>query len=266
MTNEFPAPSDAVEPPRVLLLHGFFAGKAAWDRIRRELSRSGITTYAPDLLGYGEHRHGHGPGDYSLSATIEHLVPTVQRLRPTHVVGHSMGGMVALGTERALPGQFKAIGIVGLPVFADARDGKSHQELRGRRFQIYMRTHGFSHYGCDIVHRTRAGWMPLAHHFAPRQPRSILNSVFDHSREAHLIGLTGIAFGGHIPTLARGVHTPVYMLHGLRDRTAPLDRAKKIADEFGWDLETAERANHQVIVERPLLVADWIRRKVVKGC
>lgn len=253
--------SDAA--PRVLLLHGFFAGKAAWDRVRRELGRTGTATFAPDLLGYGDHRHGHGPGDYGLWRTIEHLVPSVEYFRPTHVVGHSMGGMVALGLERLLPGQFKAIGIVGLPVFTDPRDGKAHQALRGRRYQIFMRTHGFSHYGCTIVHRTQAGWLPFAHHFAPRQPPSVLRSVFDHSREAHLVGLTGIAFGGHVPTLAQGVEIPVYMLHGLRDLTAPLDRAQRIAEQFGWDFETAGYANHQIIVERPLVVADWIRRKVL---
>jgi len=249
--------------PRVLLLHGFFAGRAAWDRVRRELGRHGVETFAPDLLGYGEHRHGHGPGDYSLSRTIEHLIPAVERVQPTHIVGHSMGGMVALGLERSLPGQFKALGIVGLPVFSNARDGKSHQALRGRKYQIYMRTHGFSHYGCTIVHRLQVGWLPFAHYIAPRQPSSVLRSVFNHSRDAHLVGLTGIAFGGHVPTLAQGVETPVFMLHGMRDLTAPLDRAHRVAEQFGWDFETTERANHQVIVERPLVVADWIRRKVL---
>ena len=248
---------------RLLLLHGFFAGKAAWDRVRMEMRGEGIDILAPDLLGYGDHRHAHARGDYSLDRIVEHLAPTVERLRPTHVVGHSMGGMVALGLDRLLPYTFSRIGIIGLPVFADARDGKSHQELRGRRYRIFMRTHGFSHYGCGVVHATRQAWKPFAHHFAPRQPEAIFMCVFDHSREAHLAGLTSIAFGGLVPRLAEGATAPVAMLHGLRDRTAPADRAQSVAEGMGWDFETAERANHQVIVERPLLVADWIRRKVL---
>jgi pimeloyl-ACP methyl ester carboxylesterase len=248
--------------PRLLLLHGFFAGKAAWDRVGADMRRDGIDIFAPDLLGYGDHRHGHEKGDYSLERIVEHLAPTVERLRPTHIVGHSMGGMVALGLDELLPGRFHSIGIVGLPVFANARDGKAYQELRGRRYRIFMRTHSFSHYGCGVVHSTRYAWKPFAHHFAPRQPESIFMSVFDHSRDAHLAGLTHIAFGGLVPKLANAATAPISMLHGIRDRTAPLERAREVAIARGWDFETADRANHQVIVERPLLVADWIRRKV----
>ncbi len=249
--------------PRLLLLHGYFAGRAAWDRIRFELRNDPVTTLAPDLLGYGAHRRVRPGGEYSLEQIVEHVAPYVERERPTHVVGHSMGGMVALALDALFPGQFSRIGLVGLPVFSNAFDGKSHQERRGRRYVIYMRTHSFSHYGCGVVHGLRHAWIPFAHHFAPRQPRSIFETVFDHSRDAHNRGLTHIAFGGHVPTLAERVTTPVYMLHGLRDWTAPLDRAQALANARGWDFETTPRANHQVIVERPVVVADWLRRKII---
>lgn len=249
--------------PKLLLLHGYFAGRAAWDRIRAELKDEPVDIIAPDLLGYGEHRHVPLRDVYSLDHIVEHLAPLVERERPDLVVGHSMGGMVSLGLDRLFPGQLQRIGVVGLPVFTSAYDGKAHQMRRGRRYVIYMKTHGFSHYGCGIVHGTRPLWMPFAHHFAPRQPRSIFETVFNHSREAHNRGLTHVAFGGLVPELSREVTAQVYMLHGRSDRTAPLDRAQALANERGWDFETVARANHQVIVERPAAVADWIRRKIL---
>lgn len=251
------------EEPRILLLHGYFAGKAAWDRVRYELRNDPVTTLAPDLLGYGDHKHVRVDGQYSLERIVEHVAPFVERERPTHLVGHSMGAMVALALDALYPGQFQGIGAVGLPVFTDSRDGKRYQEQRGRRYVIYMRTHAFSHYGCGIVHGLRHTWMPFAHHFAPRQPNSIFESVFNHSRAAHNRGLTHIAFGGLAPVLAEKVTAPVYMLQGLSDRTVPIDRARELAARKGWHFETTPRANHQVIVERPVVVADWVRRRLL---
>lgn len=78
----------------VLLLHGLGATGAVWQGVERELARhKGVTTFAPDLAG-------HGSSSADAPYTLEKLAARVARDIPRHqrlfVVGHSLGGYVAL--------------------------------------------------------------------------------------------------------------------------------------------------------------------------
>lgn len=80
----------------VLLIHGMGSSSDTWADIPERLSAAGIRVVAIDLPGHGA--SSRGPGDYSLGATactirdlLDHLdIPRV------HVVGHSLGGGVAM--------------------------------------------------------------------------------------------------------------------------------------------------------------------------
>ncbi|MBS2027703.1 MAG: alpha/beta fold hydrolase [Deltaproteobacteria bacterium] len=79
----------------VLLLHGIAGSSATWASIIPRLSGA-HTVIAPDLLGHGE--SAKPPGDYSLGAyanLIRDLLEALELPRGT-IVGHSLGGGVAL--------------------------------------------------------------------------------------------------------------------------------------------------------------------------
>jgi pimeloyl-ACP methyl ester carboxylesterase len=244
----------------VLLLHGFLSAGSVWQRVARELAGR-HEVLAPDLLGYGSARD-HGP-EYNLDRVVEHLAPLVERERPTHVVGHSMGALVALALDGAMPGVFARTGLIGLPHFRDAADGAAHQARRGLTFGLFLRSHGLAHYFCEAMHPLRFAWQPLGRLIVPRQPRETFSSMFDHSRSGHVGGLEEIVFANHVERLACEAAGPVAVLHGDRDRAAPLDRVREIAVAHGWDLRVARGAGHQVVVERPALVARWLEECVL---
>jgi len=81
--------------PLIVLLHGIAGSSATWERVIPRLSaRHRIV--APDLLGHGE--SADGGGDYSLGAyasLIRDLLEMLGEKRGT-VVGHSLGGGVAM--------------------------------------------------------------------------------------------------------------------------------------------------------------------------
>lgn len=240
---------------RLLLVHGFFSARSAWDGVRSELG-PGTVTLAPDVLGYGAARCG---GEYTLARVVEHLVPLVERERPTHVVGHSMGGIVALALAARLPGAFERAGVIGLPVYATRAEAIAYL-VRRRRNHLFLRAGNVAHAGCELLHRSRALWAPLA---ARRRGGAVVVDAFNHCRASHSGGLNQIVFAGHTEALAAAVTTPVAAIHGGRDRAAPLAPARELAQRHGWDFTVVPGHGHQAIVERPSQVAAWIREKVI---
>ncbi len=209
------------------------------------------------MLGYG--RASHSGEDYTLDEMVAHLRRVVEVEQPTHIVGHSMGGIVGLGLAREMPDAFAAVGVIGLPVFHDREDGTRALHSRGIVYRGFLRGDRVAHLGCVGMHRTARLWLPFAPLVLPRQPREVLRTTFDHCRESHDGSLNRIVFAGIVEGLAAEVTTPVFALHGSRDRTAPLDRARELAGERGWDFRLARNVGHQLPVERPKLAARWIR-------
>ena len=247
--------------PKLLLLHGFLSGRAAWRPLQRELSD--VDTVAPDLLGYG--RAPRRSATYSLQAMAEHLAALVRAEQPDYVLGHSMGGIVALALAAEMPGVLRRVGVVGLPVYRDRADGLEHLRRRGFVHRAALRTDRLTHVGCVGMHYTRALWLPFSPLVLPRQPRSVLSSTFDHCRDTHLGSLDAVVFAGHVEALAERVRTPVAALHGARDGAAPLDRVREVAERHNWDLRVSPTGSHQLAVERPRMVARWVREHVLAG-
>src|SRR3954465_7316866 len=81
--------------PVVLLIHGITGNARQWDDIVPLLAQR-YTVVAPDLLGHGESAKPRG--DYSLgayAASVRDLLVALGHRRAT-VVGHSLGGGVAM--------------------------------------------------------------------------------------------------------------------------------------------------------------------------
>jgi pimeloyl-ACP methyl ester carboxylesterase len=103
------------ELPAVVLLHGLGANRHVWDGVAELLSTRGITVLAPDFRG-----HGRAPwtGHYSFGAMATDAATTLRneyRAQPYAVVGHSMGGAVALalasGWFGPVPASVATIGV-----------------------------------------------------------------------------------------------------------------------------------------------------------
>ena len=81
--------------PLLVLLHGIAGSSATWDEVLPRLGET-RTVLAPDLLGHGE--SSKPEGDYSLGAyanAVRDLLEALELPRGT-IVGHSLGGGVAM--------------------------------------------------------------------------------------------------------------------------------------------------------------------------
>lgn len=100
--------------PPAVLLHGWACSAYSYRFLIPELADAGFRVVAPDLIGHGYSEKPSGESFYSTDALVRHgtaLVRLAAGERRPLVVGHSMGGGVALRISLAQPGWFRALAL-----------------------------------------------------------------------------------------------------------------------------------------------------------
>ena len=236
--------------PAVLLIHGMVNSSRHWEAVALRLADS-YRVVAPDLIGHGDSATPRG--DYSLgahAASIRDLLATLGVERAT-VVGHSLGGGVAMQffyqfpqrTERlvlvssgglgqevspllraaALPGAAVLLRVAAQPWLVDALDAAGERlRARGRSKGVYFQA---------IARALR----PLQQPGARRAFLQTLRSVIDvHGQRVS--ARDRLYLLGDMPTL---------LVWGERDRTIPLEHGLAAAREIPrCRFETLPRAAH----------------------
>ena len=86
----------------VILIHGRAASLRDWDNLIPELTQNGYASYALDLLGHGDSPKPTSRA-YHMDWMFEHFMHWMRSLRltePAIIIGHSMGGHIALEYAR----------------------------------------------------------------------------------------------------------------------------------------------------------------------
>jgi pimeloyl-ACP methyl ester carboxylesterase len=217
----------AGDGPPVVLIHGMVNSSRHWERVALQLADR-YTVVAPDLIGHGDSAAVRG--DYSLGAhacSIRDLLTTIGIDRAT-VVGHSLGGGIAMQffyqfpqrVERlalvssgglghdvspmlrgaALPGAAAGIWLVANRRVRAAVEGAADRMVaRGSRKAVYLQA---------IARAMR----PLEESVARRAFLQTLRSVID-VRGQHVSAIDRLYLLGELPTL---------IVWGERDNTIPM--------------------------------------------
>jgi predicted alpha/beta-fold hydrolase len=103
----------AGEGPDVVLLHGLGDSSLGWQFLEEPLLQAGYRVTVWDALGAGRSSKPSG-GDYSLAAHLRRLVRVLDALAIENaaIVGHSLGGSLALGLAQAHPGRTAALCLI----------------------------------------------------------------------------------------------------------------------------------------------------------
>jgi pimeloyl-ACP methyl ester carboxylesterase len=122
----------------VVMIHGVAASLHDWDDLIPELTRDGYAAYALDLLG-----HGDSPKPKSRAYQIEWLfdhfvrwITSLQLTEPAVLIGHSLGGYIALEYARRFSAWTRSLVLVN-PFYSRLqlppllRRSYSNRNLRG---------------------------------------------------------------------------------------------------------------------------------------
>ena len=99
----------------VILLHGWLGSWALWRDTIGELGKE-FRTYALDFFGFGDSFDR--TEDFSVSNFVELVYQFMERLGivKAPLIGHSMGGTVALGVAARYPEKVVKVAVIGSPI------------------------------------------------------------------------------------------------------------------------------------------------------
>lgn len=101
--------SGGAEP--ILFVHGFGGGFDNW-MLNQEALSEDFQTYAVDLPGHGGSTKQVGDGALASMTDMLHSFMTVMKIERAHLVGHSMGGGIALDLATRYPSQVASLSLI----------------------------------------------------------------------------------------------------------------------------------------------------------
>ena len=233
-------------PPTIVFIH-FFGGSArSWDGVVARLGAAG--TLALDLPGFGAAADSPGPFDVSAYADFVQAKVRAHGLTPDIIVGHSMGGKVALALAARMGADLGALVLVApSPPSPEPIDGMVR--------------------ACSL-----AGWSDrgnasrtLAAVTARPLPPSLIASTLD-----DIVGVGRAAWNAWLESGSREditadmerITAPVTILAGARDKGLPADLLQReVADRLRRStLASIAGAGHLLPLEAPDEVAEAVAR------
>lgn len=215
--------------PAVVLLHGAHRTLLDWEATRPYLS--GLRLIAIDLRGHGR-SDPPADDDYGWDAHLADLdaITTALDLGNPYLVGHSLGGMIALRYAATRPG---CPGVVNLDGFGGGTSGLSAAEVTRRRadqMAVFTATAGPEHLDTaqarELIDRSRTaaaalGWDPdLAEAHTRRCLIPLADGRYTHRPAARTLpALMAPLDGWDMFAEVRGLSCPALIVQGGRRPT-----------------------------------------------
>jgi len=239
-----------------VLVHGMSHGGWAWDEITRRLQRAGHRVVAPDLPGHGRRAAERGRASVAAYARAVADAAIQAGFSRAIVVGHSMGGAVALGLAIHRP-EILSEHVAGLVLINSSARGPADRALTRAKaaaldWAVVERLSRDQRHGIVFARKNFGVGARRSHVVAARA------IGFDspvRRRRGFARRLLGIDLTEALPT----IRLPVLALAGSADRVVPPEGSAEIAALIpGARFELLEGAGHMVPMERSVEVADLI--------
>ena len=228
----------------VVLLHGFLGDGSLWDSQRTELAKR-ARVIVPDLRGCGG--SDVTPGPYLMESLAGDLATVLDALgiERAVVVGHSLGGYVAMAFFRMYAERVAALGLVASRVEADSAE----QIIERRRLAEIVAREGIAPL-VDASVESFLGERTLRDR--PKIVKIVRNSIARSSPQAAIAYLEGMSQRVASDDLLEDIAVPATVIAGRDDRRMPhqLLRAAAEAIEGSSYIEIAD-CGHMVMLEAP---------------
>jgi 3-oxoadipate enol-lactonase len=230
----------------LVLLHGFPLDHHLWDDVAPLLEDS-FDIIVPDLRGFGNStmiESALSMDDYAsdIASLLDHL-----NIQKAAIVGHSMGGYVALAFARRYPERVSGLGLVSSQLLADPPERKE-----GR----YKSAADVEANGIGSVVEA------MAPKFTTDQKlQAYARESMQRQQPAAYIGaLKAMAERADSTPLLSSFHFPVVIVHGDSDSLIPIDRAREVKQALPQaHLVELQGAGHMPMMEAAEKTAEALR-------
>ncbi len=239
----------------VVLLHGFPFTHRIWDATANALAGE-YRVVAPDLRGMGASSGAAGP--YLMEQLAGDLAAMLDAMgieRAT-IVGHSLGGYVALAFARMYDARVARLALVTSRLVADTPEIAAARRALAARLEAQ----GAIDFALDEL------LPPLV---APGGNGTLLEHAREIARENTPMGLAAVLRGMALRDDARDIAgelmMPVAVIAGAEDPGISLDEARAVADGFpDAELVVLERVAHLPMLEDPAGLERALRSLLVR--
>ncbi len=198
----------------LVLLHGFPLSHGVWNKMMEHMD--GLDVITPDLRGFGE--SAIVDGAYRIADMADDVLALLDALKIERaaLVGHSMGGYVALAAARKSPARIAGLGLVSTQALADTPERKVKRyetaEKVGVQGSVFIANEMAPDLSADAAQHGTVLWEMIL-----RQPAAGIMGAL--AAMAERPAATDL-----LPTLK----FPVAILHGLSDALIPVERAREM--------------------------------------
>lgn len=227
----------------LILIHGYPLDRTIWNQVA-EILEGDYELIVPDLRGFGA--SDVMEADRSILEYATDLAGLMERLRirKAHLVGHSMGGYVALAFGRAFPSKMKGLGLVSTQVVADTAERKSARQATARQ----------------VVEQGVGGVVEgmTSKLSSEMRVQELVRAVMAKQRPLGLaVALDAMASRPDSTDVFRSFKVPIVIVHGAADELIPVDRGREMKALLpaAHYLEIPG-AGHMPMLENPAAVAE----------
>ncbi len=247
--------TDAGEGLPLVFVHGFPLSRGVWQK-QIEALRPSYRVVAPDLRGLGESEPQ--PGPTTMAQCAADLRALLQQLAtgPVVLIGHSMGGYVALAFARQFPEMLRGL------VLVCTKAGQDNSEAAAGRRALAEKVKAK---GVHVVLDEMAPKMLSPGNQDPQMAAQVFGFMAS-SKPAGVVGaLLGMAERPDATSLLAQITVPTLVITGADDALIPRAESDKLAGAIpGAQLTVIPHAGHLVAFEQPdefnRVLKEWLSR------
>lgn len=204
----------------LVLLHGFCEDSTIWDNFITGLK--GMRIIRPDINGFGE---SDLPREHSIESSADAMkaILDAEGIRKCIMIGHSLGGYVALAFAKKHPQMIEGLGLFHSHPFLDSEE-KKQERLKGLKF---LEKNGHIVYVKQVVPRLFAEMFASSNEF-------LINSLIykaSRFRTASISGsLDAMLKRSDTSDVIKNCKYPVLLIIGKLDKNIPFADSKKMLD------------------------------------
>ena len=256
------------DAPAVMFLHGITGSRRYWRSKVRALERD-FRLILPDLIGFGLSPKPYA--EYTIDLFRESVRALVEEVglaeRPIIIVGHSLGGLIALEYAARYGSHVSRMALLSLPRFSDPATahaifwrGSPHYRRLLNEHSLAETLSQIKRSGLEITLRyiLRFPWAVLidSHKFTFRS----LTSTLEHCLLNYQVDRI----------LPRVPPIPTLLIHGERDSVAPLSHIRQLPALYPFmTLRTIKGTGHHLFLTHTRqcleLISGFIKESVANG-